>query len=128
MRLLLDTHALLWWWGEPELLSERARAVIAERDHEVWVSAATAWELAIKVHLGKLPDARLAVDHYAEWLGDEGMLPLDIRASHALKAGSLSGAHRDPFDRMLAAQAMIEQLEVVTRDPSIAALGARTIW
>lgn len=103
--------------------------MIAERDHDVWVSAASAWELATGVRLSKLPDARLAADHYAEWLGEEGMLlPLDITASHALKAGMLSGGHRGPFDRMLAVQAMIEQLEIVTRDRSIAALGARTVW
>jgi PIN domain nuclease of toxin-antitoxin system len=128
MRLLLDTHALLWWWGEPELLSGRARALIAEPDHEVWVSVATAWEIATKVRLGKLEGAEAAVPHYAEWLHEDGFQSLPIAAAHAIKAGSLAADHRDPFDRMLAAQALIEDLTVVTRDPAFASLGAAAVW
>lgn len=128
MRLLLDTHTLLWWWGEPELLSERARNLIAQPEHEVLASAATAWEIATKVRLGKWRAASEAVPNYLDWLREDGFVALPIATEHALKAGSLVGTHRDPFDRMLAAQAMIEDLEIITRDPAIASLGARTIW
>jgi PIN domain nuclease of toxin-antitoxin system len=128
LRLLLDTHALLWWWGEPKLLSARARALIAERRNDVYVSAATAWELSTKVRLGKLPEAAQAAQHYLDWVREDGFIPLDVRAEHALRAGLLSAPHRDPFDRMLAAQALLEGLEVVSRDPRLAALGAKTVW
>ena len=128
MRLLLDTHALLWWWGEPELLSERARNLIAQPEHEILASAASAWEIATKVRLGKLRAAASAVPNYLDWLAEDGFVALPITTEHALEAGALVGTHRDPFDRMLAAQAMIEDLELITRDPAIASLGARTIW
>jgi PIN domain nuclease of toxin-antitoxin system len=128
VKLLLDTHALLWWWGEPELLSDRARSLIAQHDHDVWVSAATAWEIATKVRLGKLRGAAAAVPHYLEWLKEDGFASLPIAPEHALKAGALAADHRDPFDRMLAAQALMEGFTVVTRDPALSALGAATAW
>lgn len=128
MRYLLDTHVLLWWWGEPELLSAAAFSLIEQPDHEILVSSATAWELATKVRLGKLPGAKAAVRHYEAWLDEAGFSPLPITSRHALKAGSLIAEHRDPFDRMLVAQALLEDLEVITRDSALSDLGARTRW
>ncbi|MGH9086588.1 MAG: type II toxin-antitoxin system VapC family toxin [Acidimicrobiales bacterium] len=112
MNLLLDTHALLWWMnGDP--LSGAAIAAIADPRTPVFVSAAAAWEIAIKSALGKLSMERSV----AESLTDEGFDPLSISVAHAERAGALPPHHRDPFDRMMVAQAQIERLTIVTRDP-----------
>lgn len=115
MSLLLDTHALLWWLADTELTDE-ARDAIADPDHLVAVSAASIWEIAIKRELGKLdaPNGAGAVAMAA------GFEPLDITFDHAASAGALPPHHRDPFDRMLVAQARTEGLTIVTRDPAFA--------
>ena len=117
MRLLLDTHALLWALAQPRRLSARARAAIASADSEVFVSAASAWEIAIKRAIGKLT----APADLEAILDQTGIERLPITVSHALAAGALPLIHSDPFDRMLVAQARIEGLTLVTRDPHIAA-------
>jgi PIN domain nuclease of toxin-antitoxin system len=128
MRLLLDTHALLWWWFDDPRLSRRAREAIAAEDSEVWVSAASAWEVATKVRAGKLEHARGLSERFEPGLAAEGFRQLAITVEHGSCAGSLKGDHRDPFDRILAAQSIIEELTVVSADARIGRLGAEMLW
>lgn len=123
MNLLLDTHALLWWLADDPVLSDVAAAVISDEDNRVFVSAASAWEISIKSALGKL-------DVPGDLLGavaDSDLEPLAITFEHALVAGALPPIHSDPFDRMLAAQATIEQLTIVTNDPVIGRYAVATL-
>lgn len=113
MRLLLDTHALLWWLADRSTLSSEARSSISEGDNEVVVSAASAWEIAIKRAAGKLR----VPSGLEEALAENGFGSLPITITHAMAAGALPAHHRDPFDRMLVAQANLEGLTLVTRDP-----------
>ena len=115
MRLLLDTHVLLWWLGASDKLSASAGAAIDSQQAEVTVSVATAWEISIKQAKGRLT----APDGLEEALADSGFRPLPIGLRHARLAGRLPEHHRDPFDRMLVAQAQLEGLTIVTRDPRI---------
>jgi PIN domain nuclease of toxin-antitoxin system len=107
MRLLLDTHALLWWLDGDERLSRAARDAIGDETHPVLVSAASAWEIATKVRLGKLPGAVEVAERMADVLVMQGFAELAISIDHARRAGLLPGPHRDPFDRMLIAQQQI---------------------
>ncbi len=118
MRLLLDTHAFLWWLADIKL-STLARDAIAEPDNEVLVSAASAWEISIKQALGKLNAPRDVADR----IRINRFTALPISVAHALVAGALPPHHRDPFDRMLVSQALHEGLTVVTRDARFAAYG-----
>ena len=115
MNLLLDTHVLLWWLDDPALLSVKARAAIADGSNTVYVSAAAAWEIAIKRALGRLD----APDDLEEMMAEERFLPLPIRVRHALAVASLPPIHLDPFDRIQVAQAQLENLMLATRDPFI---------
>jgi PIN domain nuclease of toxin-antitoxin system len=128
MRLLLDTHALLWWWLDDPRLSRRASEAIGAQDADVYVSAATAWEIATKVRIGKLPAAQRLAEQFEPSLAKQGFRQLAITVAHGSRAGSLKGDHRDPFDRILAAQSMIEGLTVVSADGRIGRLGADTLW
>ena len=128
MSLLLDTCTLLWAWSRPEKLGRRLQGVLRNPRNQVWVSAASAWELAIKHRAGKFPHGEHVLAEWNERIAQDGFRELTISFHHALRAGSLPGAHRDPFDRMIAAQGLIETLRVATPDPEIAALGADTIW
>ena len=104
MRLLLDTHAFLWWVADSSRLSARVRGLVAELDNPVFVSAASAWEIATKYRIGKLPEAApLALD-VAGVIEAQGFEELSITVADAEHSGRLPGPHRDPFDRMLAAQ------------------------
>ena len=127
MKLLLDTHALLWWWTDDPQLSAAARAAIASPVNTVLVSAASAWEIATKLRLGKLhlPDAGTRLN---ELVAADGFVPLPISVDHALLAGSYPAEHRDPFDRMLAAQSQIEGAALVSRDPGLKAFGCALLW
>lgn len=127
MRVLLDTHALLWAIGEPARLSSAARKLIVDRSNDLAVSAASAWEIATKVRIGKLPGAERIVDDYAGQLRRLGAEELAISGAHALLAGSLRWAHRDPFDRVLAAQAITEGMPFLTADPAFTDLAALTV-
>ena len=122
-RLLLDTHAFLWWLVDEPRLGEEARARIAEPANAVFVSAATGWEIGIKKALGKLQ----APDDLDALVEAEGFTHLPITFFHGEQAGALPDHHRDPFDRMLVAQAQAEGLVLVTRDPQIRAYGIRTL-
>lgn len=128
MRLLLDTHAFLWWVTDEQSLSGTARTAIADESNVIFVSAATAWEIATKVRLGKLDEAAGACDRFTELVAADGFLLMPIEASHALKAGSYRVPHRDPFDRMLAAQTALEGMKLVTQDPAFKQFGTDMYW
>lgn len=128
MRLLLDTHVLLWWWGEPSRLSPRVLALLRDPRNEILVSAASAWEIATKHRIGKLPAGGRIIAQWTERLAPDRFQELPISAAQALRAGSLPGGHRDPFDRMLAAQSLLEGLPLASADPALSALGAERIW
>ena len=117
MRLLLDTHALLWWLFDDPKLSRDSREAISDPTSEVYVSAASAWEIATKHRLGKLPEAGDVPTALPRYVRQARFRVLPVELDHALAAGALPGPHRDPFDRMLMAQARIEGLSVVTVDP-----------
>lgn len=112
MTILLDTHALLWWFDDPNQISEIARNAIAEPHNVVLISAVSAWEIAIKRKLGKL-DAPLDLHHAINYCGFQ---ELSITTAHGLATESLPLHHRDPFDRLLIAQAIVERATIVTRD------------
>ena len=127
--LLLDTHAVMWAINEPDRLSDLAREQITDPANRIVVSAASSWELATKHRLGKLPQAGAMLAVLEESLQRLGADPLAISHRHALLAGSLDWEHRDPFDRVLAAQAMIESLVLVTIDTAFDTVaGLRCLW
>ena len=126
--LLLDTHALLWWLLDSPELSATARAAIAAPDQRVLVSAASAWELATKFRIGRLPEAEDIVANLPQYLRKQRFEALPISVEHALAAGQLPGPHRDPFDRLLIAQAQIERAAVVTVDGVFGEYGAIVVW
>jgi PIN domain nuclease of toxin-antitoxin system len=126
--LLLDTHALLWWLLDSPELSTTARAAIADPAQRVLVSSASAWDLATKQRIGKLPEAGEIVANLPAYLRKQRFEALAISTEHALAAGRLPGPHRDPFDRMLMAQAQIEQADVVTVDPVFRDYGVGVVW
>lgn len=127
-RLLLDTHAALFWWGTSPKLGQEARQAIADPAATIYVSAASAWEVATKFRIGKLDDIGDPAVEYPRLMARNGFETLEITAAHGLRAGSLDGAHRDPFDRLIAAQALMEELTVITRDREIAAFGCKVLW
>lgn len=128
-RLLLDTHALLWALTEPARLPRTLRNTVQNRGTALLVSAATAWEIATKYRLGRLPAAEPLVLAYEENLVHLGAEELPVTARHALAAGSLAWEHRDPFDRMLAAQSILESVPLVSMDTAFTGLaGLRTVW
>ena len=128
MRYLLDTHALLWWLFDDPKLSARARGIIADAANELLVSSASAWEIATKHRLGRLDSARILVQDMSGWIGKAGFRELPISIAHAQKAGTFALPHRDPFDRMLAAQGVIEDVPLVSRDEVLDSFGATRIW
>lgn len=128
MRLLLDTHALLWWWTDDPALPADMRARIADSATEIVVSAASAWEVATKARVGKLPGLEQAAARFAELVAADGFSELPITQHHAMRAGGYDVAHRDPFDRMLAAQSEIERMPIVSRDPALAAFPCEIVW
>ncbi len=128
MRLLLDTHAFLWWVTDAPQLSRAARAAIADPVHEVLVSAASAWEIATKQRLGKLSGVPEASLRFNELVLAGGFVHLAVDHRHAVRAGVFQVDHRDPFDRMLAAQCELERCTLVTLDPAFALFGTQTLW
>jgi len=128
MRVLLDTHALLWWFTDDARLSRAARQVIADEANAILVSAASAWEISTKHRLGKLNEAADAVNRFDELVAADGFDHLPITHFHSLKAGDYPVEHRDPFDRMLAAQSALERVPLVTCDPAFELFGTETIW
>lgn len=128
MKLLLDTHALLWWLDGDERLSERAKSAIGDTFTRVFISAASAWEIATKVRIGKLPGAAEVAERFSEIISDQDFNSLPITAEHARQAGLMPGEHRDPFDRMLIAQSQIESLTLVSNELLFDRFGIRRLW
>jgi PIN domain nuclease of toxin-antitoxin system len=128
VRALLDTHALLWWLAGDSALTRPARKIIADTKNTLVVSAASAWEIATKVRLGKLPTAASLAADFTSYIERERFQLLSISVEHALRAGLLPGSHRDPFDRMLIAQAQAENLPIVSKEGIFDAYGLRRIW
>jgi len=128
MRLLLDTHALLWWLAGDAALSPAARAVIAEETNAVFVSAASLWEITTKHRLGKLALSAALLSDLPGVIADQGFLGLPISLRHAQRAGDLPGPHRDPFDRMLVAQAILDDLVLVSNERPFDAYGVIRLW
>lgn len=129
MTYLLDTHVLLWALTDPGRLGRTAREVVDNRSSRLVVSAVSAWEITTKHRLGKLPQADVLLGGYGKHLDRLGVIRLPVAEDHALLAGRLEWDHRDPFDRMLAAQAMIESLVLITGDPTFASCpGVPTLW
>lgn len=120
----MDSHAVLWWLADDPRLLGSARAALAEPSNQLFVSAATVWELSIKQALGKLAVAENLPDR----LPEQGFDELPVTAAHAWAAGALPPHHRDPFDRLLVAQALLERLVLLSADPQLAAYGAATLW
>jgi PIN domain nuclease of toxin-antitoxin system len=128
VRLLLDTHALIWFVGGDSALSAAARQAIEGSENEILVSAASAWEIATKHRLGKLPHLGPLADDISNVLLRLGFVELPISVSEGEAAGRLPGPHRDPFDRMLIAQAMLDDLVLVSNEEAFAAYRVRRLW
>jgi PIN domain nuclease of toxin-antitoxin system len=128
LKFLLDTHTLLWAAFDDESLSPRARKMIQRRGSEVLVSAASAWEIATKYRLGRLDFARTLVENFIQRVTAAGYQLLPISTEHALRAGLLPGDHKDPFDRMLAAQAIHENIPLLSNDSQLDVFGIRREW
>lgn len=128
MKYILDTHALLWWWTDDPALSPRVRDLIHDETNEFLVSAASAWEIATKYRLGKLEIGYDAVARFDELVTLDDFSHLPVSYLHALRAGGLLSEHRDPFDRMLAAQSLIENVPLISCDKAFGALETATIW
>lgn len=128
MRLLLDTHAFLWWIGADERLSSRAAALIADGSNEVLISAASAWEIVVKSRLGRV-EVPAPVDRFlTAQLEANAFVPLPIQMRHALGLDALPDVHRDPFDRILVAQAIAEDLVLVSRDRTLRSYPVTIEW
>jgi PIN domain nuclease of toxin-antitoxin system len=128
MRLLLDTHTLLWWLDGDPSLSPAAQEAITDEASEIFVSAASSWEIATKYRLGKLPGAATVATGVAACLAAQGFTELPITVAEGQKAGSLPGTHRDPFDRMLVAQAIMNDLVLVSNEIVFDQFGASRLW
>jgi PIN domain nuclease of toxin-antitoxin system len=128
VRCLLDTHTLIWWMSGDSNLSSTARTIIKDRNNVSLVSAVSAWEIATKVRLGKLPGAADLIQDFVEDLTRERIEILDVTAHHAIRAGLLPGPHKDPFDRMLIAQALAENIPIVSNDRALDGYGVNRLW
>ena len=125
---LLDTHALLWWLFDDRGLSRKVRALLKDPDHRIVVSSASEREIAPKHRLGRLDSATPLVRDFSAWISKAGFEELAISSAHAVLAGAWGVSHKDPFDRMLAAQSRVERLPLITRDGAFADFGVDTLW
>jgi PIN domain nuclease of toxin-antitoxin system len=128
LRALLDTHALLWWLSDDPALTRAARKTIADTKNVLIVSAASAWEIATKVRLGRLATAADLVADFSGYVEREGFELLSISGEHGIRAGLLPGPHKDPFDRMLIAQAQAENMPIITNEAVFESYGVRCLW
>lgn len=127
MAYLLDTVALVRWWGGGAPVGPAARALL-EGDELIHVSAVSVWEIANKIRIGKMTELPEFAQRFPAMVRDSGFAHLSMSAEHAMRAGFLPGAHRDPFDRLIAGQALVGDMTVVTNDPEIAAFGCEVLW
>jgi PIN domain nuclease of toxin-antitoxin system len=128
LQLLLDTHAFLWWLAGDDALSIAAKTAIADEGNDIFVSAASTWEITTKHRIGKLPGIAVIVGNLDKAVADQGFTGLPISLRHGQIAGGLPGPHRDPFDRMLIAQAMLENLVLVSNERPFDAYDVRRLW
>jgi len=128
VQVLLDTHAFLWWLAGDPQLSAPAKAAIADEANEIFVSAVSAWEIATKFRLGKLPGAQAVAANIAAIIADQGFAELPITVPHGQLAGSLASPHKDPFDRMLIAQSMLDRMPLISIEPVFDRYGIQRIW
>jgi len=128
LKVLLDTHALVWATVSPKLLSVKSAKIISEKTTIVFVSAASAWEIATKVRIGKFPEARNLENNFLETMDVAGYHLLSIDVTLALRAARLDGTHRDPFDRIIAAHALSEDIPIISVDSKLDVFGIRRIW
>jgi PIN domain nuclease of toxin-antitoxin system len=124
--LLLDTHALLWWAAGDKALSKKVARLLEDDTVTIYASAASAWEIATKVRLGKLKWT--SPDSVETYCLEQGFTLMPVTFAHAQHAGSWPQTHGDPFDRLLAAQSDLESIPLATNDPKIKTFGIRTIW
>lgn len=128
MKLLLDTQCWLWWFAHPERLNEGVTEQISDETNEVWLSVVSVWEMGIKVSIGKLPLPETIDDYISTRMLQLGAKSLKITASHALRVAALPLYHRDPFDRMLIAQAQVEDMTIVSADSMFRQYEVSLIW
>jgi PIN domain nuclease of toxin-antitoxin system len=128
LRLLLDTHALIWWLAGDEAISRRAREAIADEVNDIAISAASAMEIATKFRIGKLPGAALLAQNFEEIIAEQGFGELPISVHHARLAGEMNIAHKDPFDRLLIAQAQVEDLVLVSNEALFDGFAIKRLW
>lgn len=128
MKVLCDTHALAWWLLDDARLSGRVRTLIIDTNNEIWVSAISAFEIATKHRIGKWPDAGEIARDFENAVTAEGFKILPVTVAHACRGGLLTGVHRDPFDRLIAAQSLTENMQLMTRDAEFRMFGVETVW
>ena len=128
MKLILDTHAFLWWIADSDRLSRRAREILSEPGNTLLLSAASAWEIVLKQQIGKLKLPKPADKYIPAQLALNRIDTLPISLSHTLRLADLPLHHRDPFDRILIAQSIVERMPIVTADPLFAHYSAKTLW
>jgi PIN domain nuclease of toxin-antitoxin system len=128
VRLLLDTHTFIWWMTNDRALPASARRMIGDEDNEIFLSAATAWEMAIKHKIGKLPIVAGFIADVPGAMEAEGFIELPVSVVHGQLAGALDGHHKDPFDRMLISQALCEDLTLISNETRFDAYGVTRLW
>ena len=128
MNVLIDTHVLIWWWANDPRLPRRLSELIEADETTVYVSAISALEIAIKVRLERLPVMERRIHQFNEGVIEDGFYHLNVHYEHARRAGLLPGNHRDPFDRVLAAQSLYERMPLITSDPEMANFGCEVLW
>lgn len=128
MRLLLDSHTLLWWWAGSPNLPQQLRDRIASPNSEIFVSAVSAWEIATKTRIGMLAGYEGPAEHFVKLMDENGFKALAVTVDHGLHAGRYNAEHRDPFDRILAAQSELEDIPIISRDTALDVFGCVRIW
>jgi PIN domain nuclease of toxin-antitoxin system len=128
MTYLLDTHTIIWAGSGDRRLGAAARAVLADESAVFLVSAASAWEIATKVRLGKLPEAKSLEADFLQLMSNAGFVSIPVTVEDALRSGRLPGDHRDPWDRMIAAQALAMDIPIISNDKQLDAFGIRRLW
>lgn len=128
VRVLLDTHALLWWLSDSHQLTNASRELVGNENNDIFVSAASAWEISTKIRIGRLAQVEFSLVDIMHHVAMQGFSELPISMKDAWSAGRLPGLHRDPFDRMLAAQALLRNLAFLSVDKVFDSFGVNRVW
>ncbi|MCY4144279.1 MAG: type II toxin-antitoxin system VapC family toxin [Gammaproteobacteria bacterium] len=128
VRALLDTHALLWWLSDSHQMTNASREIVGNENNEIFVSAASAWEISTKIRIGRLAQVEFSLVDILHHVAMQGFLEMPISMEDAWSAGRLPGPHRDPFDRMLAAQALLRNLAFLSVDKVFDSFGVNRVW